>query len=515
MHVATLRAASPARCMAVQLEEDLGERAHRIAAHRALALNPGVPKVSERNARWGLLSGVAQDHGAQTMMYRSGGRWNNNPAVSLLVDCDFVVQALFAEQSNTSLQSHKSMRTGISQTARATNFEKLIEIWDRILPHRKLETSGDDIIVKLLNNTNSYRASEMSDGERAIFYLIAQTLLANNSSVIIFDEPELHIHRAIMSRLWDELEAARPDCAMVLISHDLEFVASRRGQKYVLANYTPSEGWEINSVPEDTWFSEEITTLILGSRKPIIFVEGNNSSLDQAIFRACYSDWTVVPRGSCEQVVHAVVTMRANPAFTRIYCSGIVDADGFDDGEKSLLGSKGIEILPVSEVENLFLLPTIAEAIARSEGYQGAELNAKLREVSTEFFDRASDPANQNPMIKRYCIRKIDRSLKKIDLSNEDTIESTRSAYTEQTNSIDVYSISEVAKDRINAAISARDICTLLKWYDNKGILSIACKLKGNTKIKFEEWVIRAMRNDSCPSFREALKSVLPNLPRT
>ena len=99
----------------------------------------------------------------------------------------------------------------------------------------------------------------MSDGERAVFYLIGQTLSAANDSLIIFDEPELHIHRAIMSRLWDELEAARPDCGMVLISHDLEFVASRKGQKFVVTNYTPSAGWTIEQVPEDTGFTEEIT----------------------------------------------------------------------------------------------------------------------------------------------------------------------------------------------------------------------------------------------------------------
>ena len=33
----------------------------------------------------------------------------------------------------------------------------------------------------------------MSDGERAIFYLIGQTLAASSDSVLIIDEPELHL----------------------------------------------------------------------------------------------------------------------------------------------------------------------------------------------------------------------------------------------------------------------------------------------------------------------------------
>lgn len=37
--------------LAVFLEEKLGEKAHRIAAHRALNLNPNVDKIPETKAR--------------------------------------------------------------------------------------------------------------------------------------------------------------------------------------------------------------------------------------------------------------------------------------------------------------------------------------------------------------------------------------------------------------------------------------------------------------------------------
>ena len=36
--------------LAVKIEDDLGERAHRISAHRALSLNPSVAKISEEAA---------------------------------------------------------------------------------------------------------------------------------------------------------------------------------------------------------------------------------------------------------------------------------------------------------------------------------------------------------------------------------------------------------------------------------------------------------------------------------
>jgi len=226
--------------LAVKIEDDLGETAHRISAHRALGLNPEVPKVNGRAALMGLRLGAS--HPGAGLPNRIGSRWGSKAAINLLNDYDFLLQALFAEQSITSLETHKNARAGGDKPIAVTKFERLVEIWDLVLPHRKLDVTGDNVQVSAVGSTTTYSASEMSDGERAIFYLIGQVLIASANSLIIFDEPELHIHRSILARLWDELEAARPDCGMVVISHDLEFVASREGQAFVLRDYAPDRG---------------------------------------------------------------------------------------------------------------------------------------------------------------------------------------------------------------------------------------------------------------------------------
>ena len=68
----------------------------------------------------------------------------------------------------------------------------------------------------------------MSDGERGIFYLVARVMLAAPGSTIVVDEPELHIHRSLRNRLWDQLEQARGDCAFIYFTHDVDFASSRR-----------------------------------------------------------------------------------------------------------------------------------------------------------------------------------------------------------------------------------------------------------------------------------------------
>jgi hypothetical protein len=494
--------------LAVRIEDELGDRAHRISAHRALNLNPSVPKINERAAILGLRTGHPDERAA--LHNRIGSRWRNNAAVSLLNDYDNLLQALFAEQSNTALVTHKNARAGGDQPISLTKFEKLVEIWDSVLPHLELDITGDDIQASVAGSDVKYGASNLSDGERAIFYLIGQTLMALPDSLIIFDEPELHIHRSIMSRLWDELEAARPDCGMVFISHDLEFVASREGQKFILRDFDPVNGWTIERVPDDTGFTEDITTLILGSRQPVLFVEGKGGSLDQAIYRACYPDWTIIPRGSCEEVIHAVVTMRANAALTRVSCAGIVDADAYDAEDAQLLHGKGIAILPVSEIENLFLLPSVTEAIAKGEGYEGETLAAKLDLIFGELFTQASDPKNQLPVVMRYCRRRIDRTLKKIDLSATSDVPSLASEYIAKTSALDVTSIATMAADSLQRSIADKDIPELLKWYDNKGVLGIACKAKGTSKVQFEQWIVRTLLNDTAPALSVAIRDVLP-----
>ncbi|WFU29617.1 AAA family ATPase [Bradyrhizobium brasilense] len=495
--------------LAVKIENELGEQAHRISAHRALNLNPLVPKLSEQVAIRGLRTGIIHE-GSRTFDYRTGNRWNNNAAIFLLNDYDFLVQALFADQANVSLQTHKNARAGAHVPASPTKFEQLLEIWDRILPNRKLDITGDNIEASLTGGGPKYPAAEMSDGERAVFYLIGQTLAAAANSVLIFDEPELHIHRSIMSRLWDELEAARPDCAMIFISHDLEFVASREGQKFALRDYSPTNRWTIEPVPDDTGFSEDIATLILGSRKPVLFVEGQGGSLDQAIYRACYPEWTIIPRGSCEEVIHAVATMRANAALTRVTCGGIVDSDAYDSLEIELLKNKGIAVLPVSEIENLFLLPSVIVAIAKAEGYSELALPAKISRVLDELFAHAADPKNQAPIVMRYCRRRIDRTLKKVDLSDASDVATLAEDYKVKTDALDVTALARLASDSLQKSIAEKNAPELLKWYDNKGILSIACKAKDTSRASFEQWIVRALRNNTAPDVSAAIRAVLP-----
>lgn len=508
--------------LAVYLEETLSEKAHRIAAHRALTLNPGIDKIPEDKAKLALLFGNST--WAKTINDRKSARWENKASTILLNDFDKLLQYLFAQQNNIAVSNHQRLRNGeiISDNTTETKLDKLKDVWEALLPHRKLHITADDIQVSARDNEDSkYSASEMSDGERAVFYILGQVLAANENSVLIFDEPELHIHKSIISNLWDKLEELRPDCAFLMITHDIEFAATRSAKKYVIRNYFPDPAWDISEMP-DSDFDEQTITLILGSRKPILFVEGNGKSLDITTYRNCYPEWTVIPKGACKDVIQAVSSLQKlneDMPLLNLKCAGIVDRDTREQSEIDYLNSLNIKVLPVSEIENLFSLSLIAEEILKIEGFSDSELNKNLSAFKSNLLDFIREDLSGDKLeqfiIKRVQ-RKIDAYLKKIDLSESKNSNNLKEQLILKINHLSEKEIEAWILDlkrEIQQCLFENDIDKLLEFYENKGLLSkTASLLRGtNNKNKFEQWLIRQLKiQDS--NLLQVLKQTLPSL---
>lgn len=506
--------------LASWLEEQAGASAHRISAHRALTLNPRVIKVSESQSRFRLLSGIdtptlEEYSEAKIPAYRRGSRWNSNSSTHLLNDFDALLQWLYAEQNNVAVRELNDRHDGVVAEPAGTKFRQLTAIWERVLPTKRLIITADDIQVEPVGAGTAarYSAAQMSDGERAVFYMIGQVLFAP-PGVIIFDEPELHVHRAMLGRLWDELEASRPDCAFVLITHDLEFAASRAARKVIIRSYSPTANWSVEDVPDDSGFDEQLTTLILGSRRPILFVEGEGGSLDLAIYRACYPEMTVIARGGCDQVIRSVRTMRANASLTRVTCAGLVDADSRSAAEIAGLVTDGIAVLPVSEVENLLLLPSVVNAILDHDSHDDAAKTERVAKLKAELFAEAARPEVQTAIVLEHCRRRIDRALKTVSFEDAKDEAELGSQLTARVAAIDVNALAKELRDAIQKAIADDDLEALLRIYDRKNnVVSAAARCLRNTqKDIFIGWVTRTMKDKDKPALRNAIKSVVPNI---
>jgi hypothetical protein len=190
-----------------------------------------------------------------------------------------------------------------------------------------------------------------------------------------------------------------------------------------------------------------------------------------------------------------------------------VDGDDYDEEDRHHLQSLGIIVLPVAEVENLLLLPNVSKAIAVAEGFTGKQLEEKLSVLSEAVLQSLDTEEKIEAVVVRYCQRRIDRMLKKIDLSGPKTVESLRIRYDACTKDLDFEAISATRSEEIHQAIAERDLSKLLSVYDNKQLLAIAAShLKGCRKDRFEGWISRSLLNNSCPELTAALVLHLPRV---
>lgn len=487
---------------------EAGVEVHRIAAHRSLALNANVVPPSLEVATKRLFYG--RDDGSY--VHKRGNRYSGNPETVLLSDYDFVLAALYAENNDISIAHRQNGvdNPGVYIKPPPAKIDKLKSMWEELLPHRRLVVLGGNLKTQT-NDGHEYSASDMSDGERVVFYCIGQALLANPDTVLIFDEPELHINRSILAKLWDSIESARPDCAFLYITHDVEFASSRHAAtKYALRNFVrnPNPTWDIEPIPDGQELPDDVIATIIGSRRPVLFVEGDGGSLDSSLYRRVYRSFTVIPVGSCDQVIHTVASFVARPELHRFGCAGLIDADGRNADEAAYLEAKGVYCLPISEVENLLVLPNVFLAVAEALKFQIHEAQQRLDDLRAFLLAQANSQLDAISI--RYTKRRIDAEMKKIGLTGHDA-GSLEAAFAAATSGINVRGVYDDIRTTLSAAIAANDYEKVLLYYDNKGIFSEAARHLGLHPKALEEFIGRQLRSDQSSALREALAAYLPN----
>jgi len=481
----------------------------RIAAQKSLTLRDDLSIISLERADRFLRFGTPEG----SFAHKASSRWGNKPATFLLNDIDALQHTLFSAHNRVASKHLKDRKSNPDIEIPVTKLERLKEIWEQLLPHRVLEIMEASIQVVPFGGNSSarYPGSEMSDGERAIFYFLGQSLMAPDNAAIIVDEPESHVHKAILRPLWDAIERARPDCGFVYITHDLDFAVGRSASaKYFIRGYqhVPQQ-WDLHELPENTGLPDDVIAELVGSRKPILFVEGERGSLDLTIYGTHYVNFTLVPIGSCDNVVHSVTSYKNGAALHWLVVRGLVDADDRGSDELAYLQARNIYSLPVAEIENLLSLPNIflvlAEALACPDPARSFEKlkDDVLREASS----------NIDLVSARYTTRQIDRRLKMIDVEakNVQVLEAT---FQDKLSAISPSEIFTRFKSRLQSYIDAKDLRGVMELYDNKGILSLVANALGvrNQKVLLEK-VGRLLREEKGDKLRAEFTKTLPAIP--
>lgn len=276
---------------------------------------------------------------------------------------------------------------GAPSKLKSTRLDRVVEIWQEVFPtNRVLIDSGKMLFSRGLGD-DGYSAVRLSDGERAVLYYAGAILYAPKNSVIFVDSPELFLHPTVTTSLWNRLEALRSDCAFCYTTHDPEFASSRNGARFVWVRDCDSaaDTWEYEMLPP-TGIPNEVYSTLTGSRKPVLFIEGDSHSIDARLYPLIFPDFTVRSLGSCNKVIESTRTLNDLTGFHKVDSMGIVDRDRRTEDEVGYLRRKRIMVPEVAEVENIFILEPIVRAMAKSAGKDPNYVFGKVRKAVMHLF---------------------------------------------------------------------------------------------------------------------------------
>lgn len=485
-------------------KQDL-ENTHRIGAQRSLNFGDFITLKSKEQAENKLLYGNEKQ---KDKNYR--WNWDTELTTKLLNDYESVLSLIIAIQNNQSNAFMKQCKERENQrlpynSVPETIIDKLQRIWNSVFPQREITIEDAKVIAKFQKGENlvSYKGKEMSDGERVALYLMAQCLCIPQNKTIIIDEPEIHLHRSIMNKLWSAIEDERTDCFFIYITHDTLFAANHKNADKVWVKSYDGENWELDKINEqDNGLPEQLLLDIMGNRKKVLFVEGTANSYDTKLYSEIYKDYYVVPCGGCSSVINFTKAMKNNSQLHHIECYGIIDRDYRTDHEINSLKNNGIYTIDVAEVENLFLVEELLLVVNEMMAYPN---NDKVESIKNKILEQYNNQIQRQ--ICEAVVSELKFKLSSIDISknNEQDAKATLD------NAYSQISYDNIKAEKENIFRSAsNDYKGVLKVYNYKQLSYIIEGEFGLNRDTYRNLVIRQLKGDKGQQIVDVLKRYMP-----
>lgn len=489
------------------IEQQDGKTVHRIGAQRSLNFDDNITMRTLSAATDLLLYGDLNERAKEN---KTGYRWSGHQTTKLLQDYDYTLSALLAtrnEENEKYVSACKeAQKKGITKPdVPVLTIERLIDIWKEILPHRDLVVQDSKFYAKGIDDEDKYLATEMSDGERAVLYLAAQVLCIPEQKTLIIDEPEIHLHRSIMNRLWKTLEHYRQDCLFIYITHDLDFAAAHGDvDKYWIREYD-GKHWKYERI-EPSDLPEELTLEILGSRKNVLFVEGTKNSYDYQLYSLLYPEYLIIPCGGCTQVIQNTKAFRSSSVLHDCSVYGLIDRDYRSEHEIDSYQTEGIYTLEVAEVENLFLVEELIRCIANHMAKDPDEVYNQIKDyvINTRFKNEKSHQVCES------TVSEIKYRLSCIDVSKKSEAEA-KSSLNQGLSSIDFDAIRAEKEQKFDAA-ETEGYKAVLKHFNRKDLSRTVGSYLDLHKDTYRETVLNLLRGGTCKKEIEAaFRLYIPN----
>ena len=476
---------------------------HRISAHRQTWLPSGRLELTSYGKKDAELSIQRSDIQPQSRWQEHYGGVRSNVAIYNIIQ----------RQHSQNRDIASAARLGDSNLALALAKEQQdpVVILNRLLAHAGLpiviSVRDDEEIIAINRGSQPYSIVELSDGERNVLLLTAEILTAPDGMLILIDEPERHLHRSIISPLLTELFAERPDCTFVLSTHDIGLVLDHPLAKILLVRGCEYAGqsvahWDVDYIDSHTAdaIDDDLKYDILGARSDVLFVEGGDASLDRPLYSLALPSVSVISKGNCRDVEHAVTSIRQAESLHWLRAFGIVDNDGRNAQDIEHLKSKGIYAIDAYTVESIYYDPQLQMMLAhRLWGVDSNDVQARIDRANNAAINAIGTVADQ--LAKRAAQRRLHvQHMSYLPTKQNISFEAPINI------SLNAPDVLAEEQERLDRALKNRDIASLIRRYPIKNtdvLPRIAGALGFRDRRAYEQAVLKLLKED-----RDALELV-------
>lgn len=253
--------------------------------------------------------------------------------------------------------------------------------------------------------------------------------------------------------------------------------------------------WDAEVLEPNSELPEDLKLAILGSRRKILFVEGEPGSLDFSLYTALFPNLSVIPKGSCEEVQKAVFGLRKSHSLHHVEAFGLIDRDNRTDEDVEKLAENGVFALKVYSVEALYYCSDAIAAVAHQQA-ESFGCNAELIKSAKQ---KAIEILNDQGLAERMAAHRCERQIQELALSQLPDWESIMD------NSAQPICISidsqlyYVELNCFNKLVKAGELDQLFARYPlrkSRAFVSIAAALRCRCKSDYERMVVTQVKRD-------------------
>lgn len=374
---------------------------------------------------------------------------------------------------------------------------RFYEIFSSLGLDRDIVADRESLFLKG-DKINQYSINDASDGEKNIAYLIMATLLAPDDSFVFIDEPERHLNGALMRNLFDKLEAERSDLRFVYLTHNIDFVESRKNVALIYLEKSEAyKKWKFKKIDDYSDISLDVILGIEGTKKDIIFCEGTRGSIDCKVLECLFPEYEIQPLSSCEQVKLNTRGINGKEPLFRRKAFGLVDEDYMQRAEIDSLKNDHVFSIGYNEWENFIIRSEILEYINTSH------LNKDLTLVKSEVIKHIKK-AGKTAILSDFITKRYTKMLYATKLTYSKTLETQLDSINNK-NKSDLMDEVQKLSDKID---SITDYDKLVSIVPAKMLLKMVAQGIGlATDDDYVDLLVKHLKQDS--AFNALVKSLL------